>query len=123
MSRFHIKVNPRGGVALKDRHSPAFVQTYASLEAACLAMDNRVRRELGYADRLPITRREVRDAMRTSSQAGLARSREVREAMATYARIDREKLDEEMRREPRAVRDAMRISSQAGLASIRRSHS
>ena len=104
MSRFHIKVNPFGGVAMKDRKSPAFVRNFPTIEAACLAMDNRVRRELGMPDRVQITRREIR------------------EAMATYARIDRERLDEEMSTHV-CVNGAMiaipRISSQAGLASFR----
>jgi hypothetical protein len=78
MSRFHIKVNPFGGVVLKDRHAPAFVRSYSSLDAACFAMDNRVRREMGLPDRPQITRREIRDAM------------------AVYARVDRERLDREM---------------------------
>lgn len=117
MTRFHIKVNPFGGVALKDRWAPAFVRSYPTLDAACLAMDNIVRRDHAMPPRVPITRREIR------------------EAMATYARIDRERLDEEMRREPIPVsgsweitdppliREAVTVlpgvSSQAGLASFR----
>lgn len=117
MTRFHIKVNPLGGVALKDRWAPAFVRSYATLDAACLAMDNIVRRDHGMPERVAITRREIR------------------EAMATYASIDRERLDEEMRREPVVVSgsweipapathvrvngEMIPISSQAGLASFR----
>lgn len=71
-ARFRIKVLPFGGVALKDTMAPAFVRSYSSLEAACFAMDNRVRREMGLPDRPQITRREIRDAMRTAQDGLLA---------------------------------------------------
>lgn len=61
-ARFQIKVRP-GIVALRDRTHPAFMRAFDSLDQACQAMDNIVRRERGMPDRLPITRREIREAM------------------------------------------------------------
>lgn len=74
-ARFHIKVNPHGGIALRDRHAPAFVRNFPDLAAAVLAMDNRVRAEWGMRPRVALTRQEIREAMNAravSSQAGLA---------------------------------------------------
>lgn len=92
MTRFHIKVNPFGGVALKDRWTPAFVRSYATLDAACLAMDNIVRRNHGMPERVAITRREIREAMTVRVEAPLK----------TLTGVE-----------------VNRISSQAGLASFR----
>lgn len=114
MTRFAIKVARHWTttpIILKDRWQPAFLRSFATLDEACLAMDNIIRRDHAMPPRVPITRREIR------------------RAMATYARIDRERLDEEMTApriwdETKAVDDLTqgrpaRISSQAGLASFR----
>jgi len=81
MTRFAIKVARHWTttpIVLRDRWAPAFLRSFATLDEACLAMDNIVRKDHGLPPRTPITRREIR------------------EAMATYARIERERLDREM---------------------------
>lgn len=62
-ARFRIKVarhrpsvNP---IKLADRQRPAFVGQYPTLEAACRAMDNIVRRERHMPERIGITPSEV----------------------------------------------------------------
>jgi hypothetical protein len=65
--RFRIKVakhrpsvNP---VKLADRNRPAFVGQYRTIEAACRAMDNIIRRERGMPERIGITPADVRERM------------------------------------------------------------
>lgn len=62
-ARFHIKVNPFGGFALRDRWSPAFVRSYPTIGEAATAMDNRVRVEAGMPPRPHVTRDEIAAAM------------------------------------------------------------
>lgn len=50
--------------AVKDAARPAFVGQYATHELAMMAIDNVVRGERGMPARLPITRAEIREAMR-----------------------------------------------------------
>lgn len=68
--RFRIKIADwvtAAPVVLADRTRPAYRQQFATMRAACLAMDNTVRRELGMPERFDITAAEIRDAMGRAS--------------------------------------------------------
>lgn len=65
-ARFRIKIATwptRSPIILADSERPAFRGQYRTLEAACRAMDNRVRLERGMLQRLSITTDEIREAM------------------------------------------------------------
>lgn len=73
MTRFAIKVARHWTttpIALKDRWQPAFVRSFATLDEACLAMDNIVRRDHNMPPRIAITRREIREAMALNARLG-----------------------------------------------------
>lgn len=66
-ARFRIKVakhrpsvNP---IKLADRERPAFLGQYRTIEAACRAMDNTVRRERNMPERIAITPADVVERM------------------------------------------------------------
>lgn len=67
-ARFRIKIDlaaePGRRFVLKDYRRPAFYGRHESVEAAAIAADNIVRAEHGMPKRVPLTRREIRDAMK-----------------------------------------------------------
>lgn len=104
MTRFAIKIARHWTttpIILKDRWQPAFLRSFATLDEACLAMDNIVRRDHAMPPRVPITRREIREAMeRRTRITGLMPEYSTDFSVETMSH-------------------PARISSQAGLASFR----
>lgn len=69
-ARFRLKLAKHATTSrfvLSDRVRPAYLGRFRTLDAACMAMDNAVRRELGMPERFDISIAEIRDAMKEAS--------------------------------------------------------
>lgn len=65
-ARFSIKLakwRTTSPIVLADRSRPAFLGQYPTIEHACRAMDNIVRRERGMPERITITTAEILERM------------------------------------------------------------
>lgn len=65
-ARFRLKYSPgaRQPWKLRDAARPAFLGQYSTLDVACRAMDNTIRREAGMPERIAVSAAEVQAAMR-----------------------------------------------------------